>query len=76
MVLPQSRHSLNGIIVPPSRQQDRDWLASSDFHDEEVEGELDAHHACEGSALPLIMRRLVAWSAEDTPTIDNRPDML
>ncbi|KAH8113916.1 sphingomyelin phosphodiesterase [Phellopilus nigrolimitatus] len=28
----------------------------------EFESELDAHNACEGSALPTIMRRLVAWA--------------
>lgn len=64
--------SLNGIIIPPPREYASMEVMRQYPHPQHAlppsegeplfEGVLDAHNACEGSALPLIMRRLVSWS--------------
>ena len=61
----QYHQSLNEIIIPPPRRQasmEKDRLNPQIRNEITFEDELDAHDACEGSALPLIMRRLVFWS--------------
>ncbi|KAL5481019.1 hypothetical protein ACEPAI_9960 [Sanghuangporus weigelae] len=52
------KQSLNEIIIAPPGEQS-DSLREPAGDDAELTSDLEAHTACEGSALPLVMRRLV-----------------
>ncbi|KAI5120091.1 hypothetical protein M0805_001247 [Coniferiporia weirii] len=57
------QQGMSDIIVPPNRRHLLD------------EPDLDAHGACEGSAVPIIMRRLVDWAQDEEGEEDaSRPD--
>ncbi|EJC99307.1 sphingomyelin phosphodiesterase [Fomitiporia mediterranea MF3/22] len=54
--------SLNEIVIPPPGRHINSPYELSDQQATDV----DAHGACEGSAIPLIMRRLVSWANLDS----------
>ncbi|OCB84000.1 sphingomyelin phosphodiesterase [Sanghuangporus baumii] len=55
------KQSLNQIIIAPPGEQS-DTLREPVSDDAELTSDLEAHTACEGSTLPLVMRRLVGWA--------------
>ncbi|THH05886.1 hypothetical protein EW145_g4471 [Phellinidium pouzarii] len=61
------QQSISDIIVPPKpRNAIVDVSLSS-----RAEYEFDAHNACEGSTLPLVMRRLVAWAFDGEGVVND-----